>query len=278
MMNTFEQNILNIYGQKGREWLEKIPATVQQISETWNLTNLNPIETMTYNYVLFGTQRGKPIILKLSLDAERLNKEIDALKIFSGYGVPKVLNNNNSALLLEHLIPGYTLKTFLSERKNEARIIACQVMKKLHQASFSPAYKNSFPLINDLLKILDKTWDIPSEYLIKARFLRDNLLETHQEYKLLHWDLHHENILLNDNEWFAIDPQGVIGPSISETWAFIVDPILDTEYIARYFNYPLENIRQWYFVRLILAICWNLEDNLNPQHFLHLAELTFPFV
>lgn len=277
-MNTFEQNILNIYGNKGQEWLHQLPSVVQQISETWNLTNLNPIETMTYNYILSGIQKGKPIILKLSLDAERLDKEINALKIFAGYGVPTVLKNNNSALLLEHLIPGYSLKTFLPKRKDDARTIACQVMTKLHQAPFSSSHKNSFSHINDLLKILNNEWDIPSEYLIKARFLRDKLLKIYQEYKLLHWDLHHDNILLNNGEWFAIDPQGVIGPFISETWSFIVDPVSDTEYIASYFNYSLEDIRQWYFVRLILAICWNLEDHLNSERFLQLAELTFPLV
>lgn len=75
-----------------------------------------------------------------------------------------------------------------------------------------------------------------------------------------------------------IDPQGVIGPPISETWGFIIDPVLDTEYIATYFKAPLESVRQWYFIRLILAICWNLEDHLDPQHFLHLATITFPLV
>lgn len=277
-MNTFEQNITSIYGSRGQKWLRQLPILVQQIAQAWDLNNLRPIETMTYNYVLSGFQKEKPIILKISLDAERLHKETNTLKIFSGYGAVSVLNSDTHALLLEHLMPGYSLKTYLPDRKDEARLLMCQIMKRLHQASLPQNSSTSFPLIDDLLKTLDKEWDIPTKYLVKARFLKNKLLNYAQPYTLLHWDLHHDNILLHDKEWIVIDPQGVIGPSISETWAFIIDPVSDTEYVASYFNDSLENVRQWYFVRLILAICWNLEDHLDPQHFLQLANITFPLV
>jgi streptomycin 6-kinase len=277
-MSTFKQNILNIYGTTGQEWLNQLPKLVQHLEQAWDLTNLKPIESMTYNYVLSGFQKEKPIILKLSLDAERLYKETNALKIFSGYGAVSILNSCTHALLLEQLIPGHSLKTYLPERKDEARLLMCQGMQKLHQASLPLNSKPSFPVISDLLKTLDKEWAIPIEYLVKARFLKDKLLNSSQSYILLHWDLHHDNILQRNNEWIVIDPQGVIGPPISESWAFIIDPVLDTEYVANYFNYTIENVREWYFVRLVLAICWNLEDRLDPEHFLHLAKIAFPLV
>ncbi|AIL13543.1 kinase [Candidatus Paracaedimonas acanthamoebae] len=277
-MNTFEQNIISIYGSRGQKWLRQLPTLVQQIAQAWDLNNLRPIETMTYNYVLSGFQKEKPVVLKLSLDEERLYKETAILKIFKNYGAVRVLNSDTHTLLLEQLIPGYSLKTYLPERKDEARLVMCQIMGRLHQAPLSQNSKTLFPSISDLLKILDKEWNIPTEYLVKARFLKDKLLNYSQSYVLLHWDLHHDNILLQDKEWVVIDPQGVIGPPVSETWAFIVDPASDTEYIASYFNYSLENVRQWYFVRLILAICWNLEDHLDPEHFLQLAERTFPLI
>ncbi|MBN9412526.1 MAG: hypothetical protein J0H12_01170 [Candidatus Paracaedimonas acanthamoebae] len=85
-MNTFEKNIISIYGRRGQEWLHRLPDLVCQISQIWNLTHLQPIETMTYNYVLSGFQKENPIILKLSLDAERLQTEETTLKFFSKYG------------------------------------------------------------------------------------------------------------------------------------------------------------------------------------------------
>ncbi|MBN9412527.1 MAG: phosphotransferase [Candidatus Paracaedimonas acanthamoebae] len=180
--------------------------------------------------------------------------------------------------MLEQLIPGLSLKTYLPDRKDEARLFMCQTMERLHQAPLSQNARTSFPAIADLLKTLDKEWNIPHEYLVKARFLKNRLLTHSRPHVLLHGDLHHDNILLQDKKWIVIDPQGVIGPPMSEIWAFIIDPIADTEYVATYFNDSLSTVREWYFVRLILASCWNLEDRLSPERFLELAKKIFPFV
>ncbi len=82
-MTTFEQNLLTMYGRKGQEWLDRLPALTHQISQAWDLSDLHPIAIMTYNYVLAGFQKEKPVILKLSIDADRLSKEIQALKILT---------------------------------------------------------------------------------------------------------------------------------------------------------------------------------------------------
>lgn len=277
-MNTFEHTIISLYGDKGREWLHQLPFLVQKISHEWNLTHLTPIQTMTYNYVLLGSQKKIPVVLKISIAQERLFRETEALKIFSGRNAVTILNSTKNALLLERLLPGYSLKTYLPERKNDARTIACHVLKKMYLSPFSLTQKNSFPSITDLLKILENDWDLSSEYLIKARFLKDKLLKTSQPFNFLHGDLHHDNILAHGNEWITIDPQGIIGPLISETWAFVIDPISDTQFIAEYFKYPLESVREWYFIRVMLSACWNLEDHLDPDPFLSLAKIIFSFV
>lgn len=177
-MNTFEQNIINIYGSRGQKWLRQLPSLVKQLSQTWSLSHLKPIPTMTYNYVLSGFQKEKPVILKLSLDAERLYKERTALKLFKDYGAVQILNFGTHVLLLEQLIPGYSLKTYLPERKNDARLLMCQIMKRLHQAPLLENSQNSFPTLKDIVKTLDKEWNIPQEYLEKARALKGKLLNT----------------------------------------------------------------------------------------------------
>ena len=53
----------------------------------------------------------------------------------------------------------------------------------------------------------------------------------------------------------VIDPKGVIGYPINEVWAFIIDIEKDTEFIANYFKFNLQEVRNWYFIQLILAIC-----------------------
>jgi streptomycin 6-kinase len=148
-------------------------------------------------------------------------------------------------------------------------------MEKLHQA---PLPKEGFPLISDWLSIIHRDWDIPLNYLAKARQLKQKLLSSYQSYVLLHGDLHHDNILLNDNKWQVIDAHGVMGPAIFETWAFIMNIEKDVPFIANRFNYDAREVLEWYFIHLILATCWNLQDNLNPSLFLGLADKTYQLI
>ncbi len=90
---------------------------------------------------------------------------------------------------------------------------------------------------------------------------------------LLHGDLHHWNILKDDQVgWKAIDPKGVVGPACMEAARFI-DNQLDlveekekfthfkemTEVFADEFNQPKEIIVGCYFVLRVLSTCWLAE-------------------
>ncbi len=207
-MSPLEKNIISLYKDKGKVWLLDLPKVVDKISADWRLSNLRPVKNLSYNYVLSGWKHTKPIILKLSPDIHGLKQEVLALKGFSGFGAVNVLAQRDGALLLERAVPGISLKEYFPQKDTRTIKIACDVMKKLHQA---PIPKEDFPHIRDGLIILDKNWDIPVRYLKKARELRDNLLKMSGSPVLLHGDLHHDNILQDGNDWMAIDPKGVIG-------------------------------------------------------------------
>ena len=270
-MNIFKKNIISVYGDKGEAWLNDLPRLTKEIAAKWHLTNLVPVDTLSYNYVLSGLKGTQSIILKLSLDTLALDRETSALQIFDGYGGVAVLDQTEGALLLERAIPGHSLKSHLSNDKSIQ--IMCDVMRTLHQA---PLPKNEiFPHIHDWLMTIDKNWDIPEKYLRKARELKNKLLETDGNPVLLHGDLHHDNVLANGNDWVVIDPKGVIGDPIHEVWTFIMDLEKDTQYVADFFDFNVTVVRQWYFVRVILAACWSLEDNGDPKMFLDLAAKAF---
>ena len=67
-MNQLESNIINIYGERGKAWLVDLPILVKQIASKHHLTDLQPVNNLSYNYVLSGFQGTQPIILKLGLD------------------------------------------------------------------------------------------------------------------------------------------------------------------------------------------------------------------
>ena len=119
-MNPFQSNIINIYGEKGKIWLNELPQIVSAISSRLDLRDLKEVTNLTYNYVLSGLQGNNPIILKLGLDHEALNREAFALKRFAGYGVVKVLSQDKGMLLLERAVPGTSLKSYFPTNENES--------------------------------------------------------------------------------------------------------------------------------------------------------------
>jgi streptomycin 6-kinase len=50
MHSNFKQNIINIYGSKGQQWLENLTDIVDKIARSWNLTDLTPVDNLSMNY------------------------------------------------------------------------------------------------------------------------------------------------------------------------------------------------------------------------------------
>ncbi|HQZ88211.1 MAG TPA: aminoglycoside phosphotransferase family protein, partial [Gammaproteobacteria bacterium] len=202
-MQAIKHNILSIYGEKGKQWLDNLPNLITQLTETYGLSNLKPVNNLSYNYVLTGLQDSKVVILKLGLDIDGFKREAAALMAFSGVGVVEVLIENNGLLLLECAVPGVSLKSYFPENDDEAINITANVIKRLHKARIPSAH--AFLHIKDWLTVLDGDLKIPAQTLQKARELRDQLLKTAASDILLHGDLHHDNILKNGEDWVVID-------------------------------------------------------------------------
>ena len=278
-MQALENNILSIYGKKGKQWLDDLPRLVANIEAAYGLSNLKPVKNLSYNYVLSGFQGSQPIILKLGLDIDGFKREAAALMAFSGFGVVEVLSANNGLLLLECAVPGVSLKSHFPKNDDEAIHITANVIKRLHKASIPSAH--AFPHVKDWLAVLDSDLKIPAQTLQKARELRDQLLKTAAADILLHGDLHHDNILQNGNNWVAIDPKGVIAEPAYEVAAFIRNPIPEllnhadapnilhnrVTRFAELLELPSQRILDWCFVQAVLAWVWAIEDGCDTNYF-----------
>lgn len=277
-MSTFESNIISIYHERGKLWLQRLPQLVEKISSRLQLRDLREVSNLSNNYVLSGFQGNKPIILKLSPNSEALEREAVALKCFAGHSAVKTLASGEGMLLLERAVPGTPLKSLFPEKEREAHEIACKLMQKLWHVNMPE--NHSFPHIKDWLSVLDKHWQIPSDTLQKARKLRDQVLQTCGPDILLHGDLHHDNILQNGDSWVVIDPKGVIGDPTYEVAAFIRNPMPELlrshnavkmiqnriTRFANLFKLPPNRILDWCFVQAVLAWSWALEDGCDPTY------------
>ncbi len=287
IMSKFQSNIINIYGNRGKLWLDKLPKIVRQISFKFNFCDLEEVNNLSYHYVLSGLQGTQPIILKLGLDNDALKREALALKSFAGCGVVKLLDAGHNLLILEQAVPGISLKNYFPDKDSEAAAIICNIMRKLHRAQIP---ENSyFPHIKDWLSALDKNWNLPSRYLQKARQIRDQLLITAAKDVFLHGDLHHDNILQNGENWIVIDPKGVIGEPAYEVAAFIRNPFPDllngqnmAEIIhnrintfSNILNISKARIAGWCFVQTVLSWIWALEDGCDTEYWQELTDIFY---
>jgi streptomycin 6-kinase len=284
-MTSFEKNIISLYGDQGRIWLKKLPALLKKVEQKYSLSNLTPLNNLSYNYVLAGTCCSQPIVLKIGLDFKGLEQEVAALKALSGFGSVKMVAAEKGLILLKQVQPGYSLKSYFPEKEVETIHIASNLIKQLHKAPIPSSQE--FPQLDSWLRALDKEPSIPDPYLKKAIGLKNKLLATSTERVLLHGDLHHENILKADEDWIAIDPKGVIGEPIYEVTSFIRNPLPDLFTLERIeaviscrissfssiFKFPASRIREWCFVQSVLSWAWALEDKCDESYFKQLTEI-----
>lgn len=125
--------------------------------------------------------------------------------------------------------------------------------------------------------------------MLKARRMADELLAD-QEPRLLHGDLHHENVLRCDrpggSTWLAIDPQGVWGDPAYEVANLFGNP-RDVPEITLAPNRPARlawtlsallghcpnRMLRWAFVHSCISAAWSIEDAEDPTYRLRVAAL-----
>jgi streptomycin 6-kinase len=297
-MNTlspFRENIITLYRDKGRKWLESLPQRTVALAKKWELGDLVLATDLTYHAVYFSSSR--PCVLKVGLDQEGLDREVLALKHFNGQGCVLLVEEcrKEGGLLIQRVQPGISLKTFFAHDDLEAVKVAVTVMQQLHQKLYAPpgaSNSECFPALHEWLKVLNQPLPLPLDLLWPAKMVAKKLLATSSSQAVLHGDLHHDNILLHQGGegkmgWIAIDPKGVRGEIAFETTSFIRNPLpqlLDNPKIvdiidarincfARLLNIESVILYQWNFVAAVLCACWAVEDRQDPTRFLSIATI-----
>jgi len=144
--------ITNTFGKDGEYLIADLPTLIDEASVRWGLTDVQPVENLSYNFVAFARRgevlsprdtvenqeigQGDPaptqdVILKIGVPRDELTSEIAALRLFNGDGACQLIDADEEKgfLLLERLRPGVMLSTL--EDDEEATHIAAEVMKKI---------------------------------------------------------------------------------------------------------------------------------------------------
>ena len=289
-MNTLKRNIINIFGEQGKDWLANLPRIVDELAAYWELSDIAPVDNMTFNYVAKATMSAnQPVILKISCDEKSIANEFQALKYFNGSGSIQLIAHHETyhALLLQQAVPGITLKSLYSSQPDYVMDCYVGTMKKLHDKQLSN--KNEYRHIKEWLSAIDHLSDAacPVHLIRKARDLKNQLLDSITTEIFLHGDLHHDNILQHGDQWLAIDPKGIVGDAEFEIAAFdfmYINELANQNNVKNIFAERVnlvaqktklhsQRIKDWVFVRLILMAAWHVEDNGNPGWAIRLAEV-----
>ena len=228
--SDFKKRIAGAFGSEGEQWLSELPALVERYAEKWRLQVEEPVERLTYHYVVKVRDLNKrPLILKLGVPRKDVTREIIAVRLYNGRRFAQLLAHDESggALLLERLEPG----VMLSEVKDEETAI--RYYAEVWKAIRRPA-EGMFPSIGEWF---DGLGEYRARYLKGEGPLPDSLVKKAQRYAkeieatsvsngLLHGDLHHYNILHDAKRgWCAIDPKGMEGDAYFDIVPFLFNEL-----------------------------------------------------
>lgn len=207
------------------------------------------------------------------------------LSCFDGNGAVRLLNSDPGAHLLE-FVDGTDLKSMVAENKDdEATEVIAEVITKIHSYSGSVPHelismKENFRKL--FAKVQSGTAD--SFYLAGAA-TANRLIDSEKEKRVLHGDIHHENILKSSQRgWLCIDPQCLFGERTYDVANTFYNPNGFTELAesegriqrrAEIFSENLkmdrERILEYAFAYGCLSATWCIEDRQDPEPTLRIA-------
>ncbi|RAP75686.1 aminoglycoside phosphotransferase family protein [Paenibacillus montanisoli] len=282
----FVERMRELHGEQGVGWSKALPGLIKDCASRFDFRPEEPFSNLSYNFVLRAKlSDGKPAVLKLSFMKDELSREVHALRAFEGRGAVHVLEADEEmgVALLEGVNPGTPLSAI--EDDTHATEIFCNVFRRLHLPAPSgqlyPIMKQHFAAIEryrERFDDADLTAPLPESWVENAEECLSYLISTTSENLLLHGDLHHENIIRQGEEqWAVIDPKGIIGDIHFDTIQYLLnyeDRGGDCEQVLRRriaimaeeLGLDPRRIAMWGVVRGVLEACWTIEDGGSDWH------------
>ena len=191
------------------------------------------------------TANGEPAIVKALKPFDDVGDELRGAHYLDwrgGVGAVRLLGFEGQDMLLE-----YAGDRLLADELNEhgdrhATDIANEVMVRLFSPSDTPPPADLQPLRERYASLFgkanaDRNAGAKGLY-VEAATIAERLLSDPHDVRVLHGDLHHDNILLGARGWLVIDPKGLLGDPAFDAANLFYNPLdrhdlsLDPERIA----------------------------------------------
>ena len=276
------RSVVALHGAAGVEWLNRLPSVMADCARRWSLTITAAFEPISYHYVAPAVQAdGRAVVVKAGFPTRELSTEIEALRLFDGRGVVRLLDADaaNGVLLLERLRPGVPLSSLTDD--TQATSIAVGLMCQW----WTPAPPgHPFPTVAEWAAGLDRLrarfdggcGPFPKALVESAEALFAELIGSMTGPVLLHGDLHHGNIVSAERQpWLALDPKGVVGEPAYEAGALLRNPLprllhesnpravlaRRVDQLVEELGFDRARLVGWGLAQAVLAAWWAFEDH-----------------
>lgn len=264
-------------GEPGRAFIAALPARVAEFAERWDLAvDGAPMHGMAALVLPVVRRRdGVPAVVKFQLLDEETEGEPVGLRVWDGDGAVRLLDHDagTGTMLLERLDSGRMLST-MTETTQDTRKAVLVIAELLARLTSVPAPAGmrrlsdiAGEMLDDLPEALKAIPDPVQRSIVErcGGAMREVMGEPGD--RLLHWDLHFENVLAAEREpWLAIDPKPLAGDPGFDLWPalnnrFDVDDVLwRFDAMSEVLGLDRERARAWTLGRVLQNALWEIED------------------
>lgn len=265
----------------GRAWIAGLPRLAADFLDHWTLRPDGPAEHGQASLVLPVIRAdGAPAVLKFQQASEDNAGAAPGLRAWDGNGVVRLLDHDpdTGTMLLERLDAARPLSSVADD--DAAMRILADLMARLVAVPAPPGLRRladiAAAMLNQVPRAVSALRDPAEQQLVRTCASAVAELIGEPGDRLLHWDLHYDNILAGQREpWLAIDPEPLAGdpgfdlwPALDSRWEEAVVATGDvTRTVLRRFDLLTEVLgldRQraagWTLGRILQNALWDIED------------------
>jgi streptomycin 6-kinase len=267
-------------GPAGRAFLAALPGLVSHFLDLWSLRPDGPPAHGTTALVLPVVRPdGGRAALKLQPTTEENAAVATALRVWDGGGVVRLLDHDpaTGTMLLERLDAARPLSALADD--DAATEVLAGLLARLLAASAPADVRRLADIATAMLEQAPRAvaaLRAPADrQLLRTCAAAVAELVGEAGDRLLHWDLHHDNVLAGEREpWLAIDPEPLAGdpgfdlwPALDGRWDAVVATGDVERAVLRRFDLLTATIGLdrhravgWTLGRILQNTLWDVED------------------
>ncbi|WP_433251069.1 aminoglycoside phosphotransferase family protein [Actinomadura nitritigenes] len=267
-------------GASGRAWIAALPDLAAAFLDRWELRPDGPGRHGMASLVLPVTRAdGTPAALKLQPVTDEHATEPVGLRVWNGDGAVRLLDHDpgTGTMLLERLDEARPLSSVADDTAALeilagllARLVAVPAPDGLRRLADIAA-----AMLDEVPRAVPALADPADRRLVRTCASAVAELVGEPGDRLLHWDLHYDNVLAGDREpWLAIDPKPLAGdpgfdllPALDNRWEELVAAGDVSRAVLHRFDLLTEALgldrrraAGWTLGRVLQNALWDVED------------------